>query len=362
MPATPEVIANINNSVLENYLNKGTVFKNNVQNKPMLQAFDAARSSFAGGKDYVSLGVKAGQGGGSLTGYSWDDQVTYYNPATNKRVKYAWKEHHIGITVTMTELKVDGITVVENGGSQRTQRMDGREKNVLANLLDEKMSDLGEDYAVSLDSLIHGDGSTDADALAGIGSFIFDVPNVGTTGGLSRSANTWWQNRAATAAFGAAGGQGAITSAPTNGGVLLQFLQKEYRQLRRFAQSGVTHKNFAGSDFIDAMEVELRANGNYSLDGWRNRASTNGGMQTMGGVPFLDWNFVYDPTLDDMGLSKRAYVIDMKAIKLMYMNGERMHKHNPARPYDRYVMYNGITTTAVMCARQLNTSAVYDIA
>jgi hypothetical protein len=44
------------------------------------------------------------------------------------------------------------------------------------------------------------------------------------------------------------------------------------------------------------------------------------------------------------------------------MDGQRMQKHNPARPYDRYVMYNGITTTAVMVAKQLNTSAVYDIA
>jgi hypothetical protein len=70
----------------------------------------------------------------------------------------------------------------------------------------------------------------------------------------------------------------------------------------------------------------------------------------------------WDPSLDDLGLNKRMYVIDMKRIRLLYMNGQRMKKHTPARPYDRYVMYNGITTTAVMVAQQLNTSAVYDIA
>ena len=55
------------------------------------------------------------------------------------------------------------------------------------------------------------------------------------------------------------------------------------------------------------------------------------------------------------------YVIDMKRIKLLYMNGQRMKKHNPTRPYDRYVMYNGITTTAVLMASQLNTSTIVEI-
>jgi hypothetical protein len=43
------------------------------------------------------------------------------------------------------------------------------------------------------------------------------------------------------------------------------------------------------------------------------------------------------------------------------MDGQRMKRHNPARPYDRMVMYNGITTTAVMVARSLRSSAVYEI-
>jgi hypothetical protein len=48
-------------------------------------------------------------------------------------------------------------------------------------------------------------------------------------------------------------------------------------------------------------------------------------------------------------------------VRLLYMNGNRMKKHNPARPYDRMVMYNGITTTALMVARRLNSSGVYEI-
>ena len=115
MPFTSDEIANINNAVLETFIDRGTVFKQNVANKPMLEAFNAAAGKFTGGKDNVSFAVKAGQGGGSLQGYSGDDQVSYYNPTGIKRARFPWKEHHIGMVVTMTELKIDGINVTEDG-------------------------------------------------------------------------------------------------------------------------------------------------------------------------------------------------------------------------------------------------------
>lgn len=359
MPFTAEEIANIQNSTLETFLHKGTVFKQNVSNKPMLKAFDEARGSFVGGNEYVSLGIKSGQGGGSLSGFTHDDQVSYYKPGRNKRVKFPWKEHHIGTTITMTELKRDGIDVTEETVDQSTSQMEGREAQALANILDEMNDEVGEDYAVSLNSLLHGDGTTDTKALAGVGSFILDSPGLGTTGGFSRVANTWWRNRASTAAaYNAGTGNNKVTSAATNGGALLQHLQKDLRQLGRYAQGGTRWRFFAGSDFIDALEIELRANGKYTDTGFRKEESVDGAMQP------VKWNgklIEWDPTFDDLSRSKFMQVIDMKRIRLMYMNGQRMKKHNPARPYDRYVMYNGITTTAVMVAQQLNTSAVYEI-
>jgi hypothetical protein len=165
------------------------------------------------------------------------------------------------------------------------------------------------------------------------------------------------------AAFSAGTGPTPLTSAATGGGVLLTFLQKEKRQITRYAGGGaVNHKCFAGSDFLSAMEAEMRANGNYSMTGWRERSQVDGSMNTEGGVPFGNWNFVYDPSLDDLNYSKRSYVIDMSGIKLSYMQGEKKKKCNPARPHDRFVMYQGVTTTAVMWAKRLRTSAVYDIA
>jgi hypothetical protein len=361
MPFTAEEIANINNSALENYIDKGKVWKQNVANKPMLDAFNAAAGKFSGGKENVSIGVKAGQGGGSLAGYSGDDQVAYYNPTGTKRAKWPWKEHHIGTVITHTELKTDGIEVIEDGADASTSPMEGREEHVLANLLDEKNDDLGEDYAYSLDRLVHGDGTADPKAIAGIGAFILDVPSVGSTGGLSRVANSWWRNRAATAANGVAGGQGAITVNTAAGGALIEFLEKEWLQLSKFRKGTTSYKLFAGSDFIAGYRKELRANGTYTNVGWQGKGNADGGMDD----PTWKGNrIVWDPTLDDLGLSKRLYVIDMSrtGLRVLYMDGQRMKKHHPARPYDRYVIYNGITTTAVMIAKQLNTSAVYDIA
>jgi hypothetical protein len=364
MAFTAEEIANISNSALDFYIEKGNVEAQNIQNKPLVKALDASAGSFSGGKGEVSVAVKTGQGGGAIVGYQGDDQVNFYNPTGTKRANFPWKEMFMGMGLTHTELKVDGITVTENGSDQSTSAKDGREQHALANILDEKGETFNEDYLVSWNGLCWGDGSSDTKALAGIRSLILDNPALGSTGGINRTTNTWWRNRAMTAAAFAAGtGPTPLTSAATGGGVLLTFLQKERRQLIRYAGgAAVKHKCFAGSDFIAAMEAEIRANGNYSQTGFRGRDQVDGSMNTEEGVPFGPWNFVYDPTLDDLSLSKRAYVIDMAGVKLSYMQGEKKKKCNPARPHDRFVMYQGVTTTAVMWTKRLRTSGVYDIA
>jgi hypothetical protein len=359
MPFTAAELANITNSVLDHYMGKGEVYAQAIQNKPMMKAFDAAAGTFPGGKGQVSLAVKTGQGGLSLAGYTHDDQVSYGNPTPTRRINYTWREHFIGMGLTHTELKHDGITVTESGADQSMSNKDGREEFALANILEEKVSAMNEDYAVSWDSLIHGDGSSDAKALAGIRAFILDNPALGSTGGLNRTTNTWWRNRAATAAANSAGtGFNVITSSAAGGGALIQFLQREELQIQRFSAAGRRSKKFAGSDFINALQTELRGNGQYTQNGW-NGTSTDA---YMGAVKWNGIEIVYDPTLDTLGLAKRMYDIDMSRIKLLYMSGEKMKKSNPARPHDRFVMYQGLTTTALMVAKQLNTSAVYDIA
>jgi hypothetical protein len=55
-------------------------------------------------------------------------------------------------------------------------------------------------------------------------------------------------------------------------------------------------------------------------------------------------------------------VLDLNAINLRPMDGEDMKKHNPARPENQYVIYQALTWTGGLIARQLNSSGVYAIA
>ena len=141
MAFTADEVANINNASLENYIDKGTVWKQNVQNKPMLAAFNENAGRFSGGNENVSFAVKSGQGGGSLVGYSGDDVVSYYNPTGIKRARFPWKEHHIGIVVTHTELKTDAIL---NTGERMTFNMDHEHER-------QKLADLVRDGATASD-------------------------------------------------------------------------------------------------------------------------------------------------------------------------------------------------------------------
>jgi hypothetical protein len=258
--------------------------------------------------------------------------------------------------LTHTELKIDGISVVDDAGdgSSLANHSD-RDVTVLVNLLQDKLEDFGEQYARSMNALLWGDGTADPKALAGMQSIILAVPNTGTTGGLDRVANSWWRNRAATAAYGTAGGTGAITSSPTNGGALWTYLQQEYRQLIRYG--GRPTQFLAGSDFITALETEIRANGNYSMTGF---TGTQDGK--MGQVRFGNTTVEYDPTLDDLGFAKRGYWWDPRHIYLMKEDGEWDHRFTPARPYNQFVMYKSMTHTGQMVAQQLNSAGVYEIA
>jgi len=360
MAFTAGEISNIANASLDYYYNKGDTFKQSIQAKPLLRLMEGSAKSFPGGKGNISLAVKGNYGAGGVndkvTGYTHNDTVSFYTPANIARVNFPWREHHLGLTLTHTELKIDGISVVDDAGdgSSLSNHSD-RDVTVLVNLLQDKLEDFGEQYARTMNALLWGDGVADPKALAGIASIIAAVPNVGNLGGLSRASNTWWRNRSATAAFGTAGGRGAVTSATTNGGALLQFLQAEYRQLIRYG--GKPSKCLAGSDFIAAMEVELRANGNYTMTGF-----TGPQDGSMGQLKFMNTVIEYDPTLDDLGFSKRAYWWDPRHIYLMKQDGEWEHRFTPARPYNQFVMYKSMTYTGQMVAQQVNSALVVEIA
>ena len=93
-------------------------------------------------------------------------------------------------------------------------------------------------------------------------------------------------------------------------------------------------------------------------------AAAGGGGQSFNAEmynPLVGLQDRYKKYLDDISKNKFCYIIDMKQIKLLYMNGQRMKKHNPSRPYDRMVQFNGLSTTCVLIAKQLNTSSIVEL-
>lgn len=345
-------IDNIANAALDYYISKGSVFSSTIQDKPLLAALDAKAKTFPGGKGQVSVGVK-GQYDSSLGGFTHNDTVNYVNPAKIKRANFTWKEHHIGIGVTLTELKRDGITVVDTLNSDSLKNNRGREETALAGLLEDKLEDMAEGYARGLNGFLWGDGTADANALAGIRAFVKDTPSAAgqTVGGIDQnaSANAWWRNRVNLAVTTTSGGD-----------ELLTFLNKEFRQLQRFG--GKPDIALCGSDFMDRLTAELRARGYYTQSGFARSTDIKHGDVTYGGLVFK-----YDPTMDDIGttlggltnFAKRAYILDSSKLCLYYMENEKMKKHSPARPHNQYVMYRALTTTGCLAATQLNCHGVY---
>lgn len=345
-------IDNIANAALDYYIDKGKVFSSTIQDKPLLAVLDSKAKTFPGGKGSVSLGVK-GQYDSALGGYTHNDTVNYVNPAKLKRANFTWKEHHIGIGVTLTELKRDGISVVDSMSSDTLKNNRGREEQALANLLEDKLEDMAESYARGLNGFLWGDGTADANALAGIRAFVKDTPSaVGQTcGGIDQnaSANSWWRNRVNL----------AVTTTST-GNELTLFINTEMRQLQRFG--GKPDVALCGSDFMDRLNKELASRGFYTQQGWARGADIK-----IGDITYAGLTFRYDPTMDDIGTTlggatdykKRCYILDSSKLNLYYMENEKMKRHSPARPYNQYVMYRAITTTGVLAARQLNCHGVY---
>jgi hypothetical protein len=291
----------------------------------------------------------------SFQGYTHNDTVGYTNPANLKRAVFPWKELHAGISLTLTELKKDGISVVDSLNGARTSEHSERELTALTGLLENKLNDMAQAWAISFDKMLHQDGTQDAKQIAGIASMISQdgttglAPATGTVGGIDRATVALWRNRAAA-------GAAKITASAANQ-TLTKFLRSEVRQLRRYG--GKPDLILAGSAFIDAIEMEIADKGSYSQTGFAKSATDIGIADIMmRGVGKV----VYDPTMDDLSLSKKCYFIDTSNVYLNVMDGEDRKTHNPARPATQYVLYRAMTYTGGLAARQLNGCGVYEVA
>jgi hypothetical protein len=96
-------------------------------------------------------------------------------------------------------------------------------------------------------------------------------------------------------------GEPGIDSSTAANQNLVNTLQFEFRQLRRYATP--KHKFYAGSTFMDAFEKELRSKGNYTLEGWANQKSIDASVAD---IAFKGVMIQYEPLLDDLGSRSTA--------------------------------------------------------
>ncbi len=344
---TAQEAANITNALLDYHM-RGAAKSQTISDKPLLRDLVAGKKPFPGGKDLITWPVK-GIYSSAIQGFNGDDTVSYTNPANIKRASVAWYQLHTGITCTHDELKRNGMSITDRTGSgSGKSNHSRRDLVVLTDLWQDKLEDLTEGRERTMWQMLWKDGTQDSKEIPGILSFILDNPAAaGSTFGIDRVANTWWRNRAALA---------LNVSTPSNQ-VLVQKLQTEYRQLRRFG--GRPNKFYAGSDFMDAFEQELRAKGNYTLEGWSKQGSIDASVTD---IAFKGVMVEYEPALDDLGRSKYGYWLDMRSIKLCDMEGEWMKTFTPERPPEKYVLYQAVVDTGGLICNQLNANGVYSIA
>ncbi len=345
MPFTVQELENAANAAIDYHFKRGKVVSQTLQDKPLLNALMAKESSFPGGKENITVRVKGVYTTG-IQGFEHDDDVGYGNPANIKQAVYPWKLIHAGIKLTMHELLKNGISIVdtETGASTREHSEEVR----LANVLDDKLEDMQEGTDRGMNLMFWRNGTQDPKLVPGVRSFVVDDPTTATVvGSVDQGSNTWWRNRAAL----------GLSAADASLQVVVQKLQKEFRQLRRFG--GNPSLLLAGSDFLDWFERELRAKGNYTLEGWSGKGMIDASVAD---VAFKGKPIQYDPTLDDEGLAKYLYVLDSKHIYPKAIEGESMKKHNPARPETKYVCYKAVTWVGGLVCDQRNCHGVYSIA
>jgi hypothetical protein len=347
MAFSVQEIENIANATLDHHMERGKIYSQTIQDKPLLKKFDEKSKTFPAGKEFLTVRVK-GEYTTTIQGFSHDDSVSYANPANIKTATFPYKRLHAGIEVTFDELQRNGISIAETTTGRRETRHSDREITALADLLDDKIEDMMEGRSRGMNDMFWRDGTQDSELVPGLKSFILDDPTSATiVGGIDQSTNTWWRNRV---------NLGLSTSTPS-ASTIAQALQKEFRQLKRYGNP--KHVMLAGSDFLDALEKELRANGTYTDNGWAGSGSID---MSVADTQFKGVNIHYDPTLDDLGETKSLYIIDCNAIYAMYMDSEKSKRHSPARPHDKYVMYRSITDVCGLVCKQRNTSGKVTIA
>lgn len=333
------------NNLIANFI-RGQALAQTTANKPLLKYLTASKKTFGGGLNVVSIPVKGvfmSDTAGFFQGYANDDSLNFTQSQNVLRVSYPWKELHAGLIITMTELKNAGVHIADH---QSETKSSDTALYALTDLLMERLDDYKESWARAMESMLWSDGSQDAKAVPGVTNLLIDNPAVGITGGLDRATYDWWRNRAL-----------LNIQASEENQTLSKALRSEQRIIRKFG--GMPNRWVGGSDFISALELEVQAKGNYTLEGFTKEGATDLGMAQirMMGVGICE----YEPELDRRGQSKYSYMYDDRRVQLYPMMEEENKLLTPERPYQYMIFLKSMTWTGAFCTNQLNANEVFSV-
>lgn len=346
MAITASLASDIASGLLYHYVREGSLAQTE-QERPLLAFLRAGSKSFAGGNLYISKAVRGGtmaSQDGFFAGYEEADALVFKQSANILRTETRWFEVHAGLLITWTELKKDGITISDNN---KKSEHAGITVDRLTSLLAERLEDYGDAWSRSMNSMLWNNGAQDSKQIPGVRYWLDDDPTTGTKGGLSRVTYDWWRHHTFL----------NVATSEANQ-TLTKTLRSKQRLLRK--RGGKPNKFLAGNDFITALEAELQAKGQYTMDGFVNNGKTDIGMADIAlrGVG----RFEYDPTLDDMNMSNYCFEFDSRRLTLRTMDGEDNKVLKPERPYDYAVFIQSMMFTGGLTADQLNCHAVWSVA
>jgi hypothetical protein len=321
-----------------------------VQNKPLLRALQESKVEFgsagsaSGGTAPANvregvMGALMQSQSGFYAGISDDDVLVFKSSDGAVQTTCPVRWMHAGFQITHDELLYAGVHVTKDNKTTST----ADDRTALLNLLETKKADYMESVMFARNKTLWLDGSQDSKAIAGIKSIITDDPTTGTTLGVARS-NTWWRHIARTGVGGALAKLVYSKADQT----LTEGTLTDFRQLTRFGGNPDTW--FAGSDYCDAFEREARAKGQLTQTGWADR-KTNVAVK---GIKVGNIEIEYDPTLDDLGESKRCYAWDSRHLRLRPQKQEWGKVTNQNQPSDQFVMLISTTDRGVLTCNQMD--------
>ena len=317
--------------------------------RPLIKKLMGSLKPYAGGLQYIVEQLRKSNDS-NFQSYFGPSQVTFNRKRTLEQAKFSWGSFHDGFGLDEDELAQNGICYTDDKNSTPSDA----EKVQLTNLLKENTETLKLGTQENMDLMLHRDGSQNALDIPGLDALVALDPT-NTVGGISGSANTWWQNHA----------NDSVTD-------VVEDMEKAWRECIR---AGGNAPNFilAGSAFIDAYradagEVIVRNVNLGGSSGNRQAATLDAGIGsgTSTGLLFKGVELIWDPVfdiLDDVDSpatpwANRCYFLNTRFLTLRPIKGHWMVTRTPPRVYDRYVHYWALTSKCALTTGKRNAHAV----